>query len=136
MIKTKMAFLEGRLLSSQSEQLKKHSKSSDWLEKRPALQKSHFCFDHVNRLIVTLVIRIFGTLIANVKLTLQKGHFFYGHANLVIVRQRCLRTETLGTVTSNYTGTRFFVLTFWQLFKPDGTKMLNYEILGQNESNY
>jgi len=44
MIKTKVAFLEGRLLSSQSEQLKKYSKSSDCLE------KSHFCFDHVNRL--------------------------------------------------------------------------------------
>jgi len=33
MIKTKVAFLEGRLLSSQSEQFKKYSKSSDWLEK-------------------------------------------------------------------------------------------------------
>jgi len=33
MIKTKVAFLEGRLLSSQSEQLKKYSKSSDWIEK-------------------------------------------------------------------------------------------------------
>jgi len=30
MIKIKAAFLEGRLLSSQSEQLKKYSKSSDW----------------------------------------------------------------------------------------------------------
>jgi len=50
-------FLEGRLLTSQSEQFKKYSKSSDWLEKKaltgwkkPAFQKSHFCFDHVNRL--------------------------------------------------------------------------------------
>jgi len=43
MIKTKVAFLEGRLLSSQSEQSERFSKSSDWLE------KSHFCFDHVNR---------------------------------------------------------------------------------------
>jgi len=33
MIKTKAAFLKGRLLSSQSEQFKKYSKSSDWLEK-------------------------------------------------------------------------------------------------------
>jgi len=33
MIKTKVAFLEGRFLSSQSEQFKKFSKSSDWLEK-------------------------------------------------------------------------------------------------------
>jgi len=37
MIKTKVAFLEGRLLTSQSEQFKKYSKSSDWLEKsRPS----------------------------------------------------------------------------------------------------
>jgi len=33
MNKTKVAFLESRLLSSQSEQSKKFSKSSDWLEK-------------------------------------------------------------------------------------------------------
>jgi len=33
--------LEGRLLSSLSEQSEKFSKSSDWLE------KSHFCFNHV-----------------------------------------------------------------------------------------
>jgi len=31
MIKTKVAFLEGRPLSSQSEQFKKYWKSSDWL---------------------------------------------------------------------------------------------------------
>jgi len=43
MIKTKVAFLEGRLLSSQSERSEKFSKSPDWLE------KSHFYFDHVNR---------------------------------------------------------------------------------------
>jgi len=37
MIKTKVAFLEGRLLSSQSEQFKKFSKCPDWLEKsRPS----------------------------------------------------------------------------------------------------
>jgi len=37
MIKTKVAFLKGRLLSSQSEQFEKFSKSSDWLEKnRPS----------------------------------------------------------------------------------------------------
>jgi len=37
MIKTKVAFLEGQLFSSQSEQFKKYSKSSDWLEKsRPS----------------------------------------------------------------------------------------------------
>jgi len=44
MIKTKVTFLEGRLLSSQSDQSEKFSKSPDWIE------KSHFCFDHVNRL--------------------------------------------------------------------------------------
>jgi len=49
MIKTKVAFLQGWLLSSQSEQLKKYSKTSGWLEKAGP-QKSHFCFDHVNRL--------------------------------------------------------------------------------------
>jgi len=39
MIKTKVAFLEGRLLLSQSEQLKKYSKSFDWLEKsRPSIK--------------------------------------------------------------------------------------------------
>jgi len=54
MIKTKVAFLEGRLSSSQSKQLKKYSKSSDWLEKKPA--KSHFCFDHVNRLFITAMV--------------------------------------------------------------------------------
>jgi len=41
MIKTKVAFLEGQLLSSQSEQFKKYLKSSDWL-KKPALQKATF----------------------------------------------------------------------------------------------
>jgi len=32
MIKTKVDFLEGRLLSSQSDQSEEFSKSSDWLE--------------------------------------------------------------------------------------------------------
>jgi len=37
MIKTKVAFLEGWLLSSQSEQSEKYSKNPDWLEKsRPS----------------------------------------------------------------------------------------------------
>jgi len=44
MIKTIVAFLKGRLLSNQSEQFEKFSKSSDWLE------KSRICIDHVNRL--------------------------------------------------------------------------------------
>jgi len=35
----KSGFLEGRLFSSQSEQFKKYSKSSDWLEKsRPSIK--------------------------------------------------------------------------------------------------
>jgi len=39
MIKTNMAFLEGRLLSSQSEQSEKFLKSLDWLEKsRPSIK--------------------------------------------------------------------------------------------------
>jgi len=41
MIKT-IAFLEGRTLYSQSEQLKKYSKSSDWLEKIWPSKKTTF----------------------------------------------------------------------------------------------
>jgi len=40
MIKTIVAYLEGRLLSSQSEQLKKYSKISDWLEKSRLSKKT------------------------------------------------------------------------------------------------
>jgi len=47
MSKTKVAFLEGRFLSSQLENLKSIKKP--W-EAGP--QKSHFCFDHVNRLLM------------------------------------------------------------------------------------
>jgi len=39
MIKTKVAFVEDRFLSSQSEQLKKYSKISDWLKKTGLLKK-------------------------------------------------------------------------------------------------
>jgi len=42
MIKTKVAFLEGRLLSSQSEQFEKFPKSSDWLEKSWPSKKATF----------------------------------------------------------------------------------------------
>jgi len=42
MIKTKVAFLEDRLLSSQSEQFKKFAKSSDWLEKSRPSKKATF----------------------------------------------------------------------------------------------
>jgi len=49
MIKTKVGFLEGRLLSSQSELSEEFSKTLiGW--KKAALQTGHFCFDHVNRL--------------------------------------------------------------------------------------
>jgi len=54
MIKTKVAFLEGPLLSGQSEQSEKLSKKLWLAGKRPALQISHFCFDHVNRLNISL----------------------------------------------------------------------------------
>jgi len=44
MIKTKVAFLEGPLFSSQSEQSEKFSKSSDWLEKNRPSKKAAFVF--------------------------------------------------------------------------------------------
>jgi len=42
MIQTKVAFLEGRLLSSQSEQSEKLWKSPDWLEKSWLSKKATF----------------------------------------------------------------------------------------------
>jgi len=42
MIKTKVAFLEGQLLSSQSEQSEKFSRSPDWLEKSQPSKKATF----------------------------------------------------------------------------------------------
>jgi len=39
MIETKVAFLEGRLLSSQSEQSEKFSKSPDWLKTQNNLSR-------------------------------------------------------------------------------------------------
>jgi len=44
MIKTKMAFFEGQLLSSQSEQSEKFSKCSDWLKKSWLSKKATFVF--------------------------------------------------------------------------------------------
>jgi len=41
MNKTKVSFLEDLLFSSQSDLLKT-SDGTDWLDKKPALQKSHF----------------------------------------------------------------------------------------------
>jgi len=42
MIKTKVAFLEGRLLSSQSQPSEKFSKSPDWLEKSRPSKRATF----------------------------------------------------------------------------------------------
>jgi len=42
MIKAKVAFLEGRLLSSQSGQFEKFAKNSDWLEKSRLSKKAAF----------------------------------------------------------------------------------------------
>jgi len=42
MIKIKVAFLKGRILSSQSEQFKKYSKTSGWLEKSWPSKKGAF----------------------------------------------------------------------------------------------
>jgi len=42
MIETKVAFLEGRLISSQSEQFENISESSDWLEKSRPSKKTAF----------------------------------------------------------------------------------------------
>jgi len=42
MIKIKVAFLEGRLLSSQSEQSEMFSKSPEWLEKSRPSKKGTF----------------------------------------------------------------------------------------------
>jgi len=44
MIKTQVAFLKGRLLTSLSEQFKKYSKSSDWLEKSRPSKKATLVF--------------------------------------------------------------------------------------------
>jgi len=52
MIKTIVAFLESRLLSSQSEQFKTYSKSTDWSWKKAGPPKIHFCFDYVNSLLM------------------------------------------------------------------------------------
>jgi len=42
MIKIKVAFLEGRLLSSQSKQSEKFSKNPDWLKKSRPFKKAIF----------------------------------------------------------------------------------------------
>jgi len=55
MIKAKVAFLEGRLFSRQSGLFENFSDYSDWLDKSRPSKKSHFCFDHVNRLMITSI---------------------------------------------------------------------------------
>jgi len=50
MIKAKVAFLEGRIFSSQSGLFENFADCSDWLDKSRFSKKSHFCFDHLNRL--------------------------------------------------------------------------------------
>jgi len=50
MIKTKVAFLEGRLVSSHSELYENFSDCSDLLNNSRPFKK-HFCFDHVNSLL-------------------------------------------------------------------------------------
>jgi len=56
MTKTKVAFLEGRLFSSQSESFLNIFRIVliGWIKAGPP--KSYFCFDHVNRLNITLKI--------------------------------------------------------------------------------
>jgi len=56
MIKTKVAFLEGRLFSSQSELFENFSNSSDWLDKSRSSKKATFIFHHVNRLFVHFLV--------------------------------------------------------------------------------
>jgi len=44
----KNGFFGGPAFSSQSELFENFSDCSEWIDKSRALQKSHFCFDHVN----------------------------------------------------------------------------------------
>jgi len=55
MVKTKVAFLENRIFSSQSDLFEYFLNCSDWLDKSRPSQKSHFCFDYVNRLLVYFI---------------------------------------------------------------------------------
>jgi len=64
MIKTKVAFLEGRLFSSQSEQFEKFSKSSDWLEKGRPSKKATFVL--INRVIAAHKSAIYMSIAASI----------------------------------------------------------------------
>jgi len=58
MIKTKVDFLEGGFYPANQNNLKSFQKALiGW--KKLALQKIHFCFDHVNRLYVGNFVQIF-----------------------------------------------------------------------------
>jgi len=48
-----LAFLKGWLFSSQSGLFENYSDCCDWLDKsQPSKKATHFCFDHVNRLLM------------------------------------------------------------------------------------
>jgi len=54
MIKTKVAFFGGPAFFSQSRLFENFSDCSDWMDRiKAGPPKSHFCFDHVNWLIIT-----------------------------------------------------------------------------------
>jgi len=55
MIKARVAFLKGRLFSSQSGLFENFLDYSDWRDKSRPSKKSHFCFVRVNRLMITLI---------------------------------------------------------------------------------
>jgi len=83
MIKTKVAFLDGQLLSSQSEQSENFSKRPDWLD------KNHFCFDQVNRLIVRLQKEkaMFSVLCVNNNLCYLQGSQLHRRQFAIIITQ-------------------------------------------------
>jgi len=64
MIKIKVAFLEGLLLSSQSEQSKMFSKSPDWLEKSRPSKEATFALIMQAKCVLGTVLWDFG-LISN-----------------------------------------------------------------------
>jgi len=102
MIKTKVAFLEGRIFCSQSQQFVKFSHSSDWLEKKTAIQKSQFGFHHVNRLIMT---RLQKTSQNKLHLSSESSELIAEH----FIHNTLYRTTSLSASSSKYT-----VLSFTQ----------------------
>jgi len=57
MIKTKAAFWKAGFYSANQSNQKSFQKARRLAGKKPALQKNHFCFDHVNRLKMLLKTR-------------------------------------------------------------------------------